>query len=122
LTVKVSLIFEKRFMVFKTVNRFPKLNYLSLHARLISDCQNSAIVGSHNQAGAGVRLHSITGNLPVLYAGKLDICRNWPEYCRIPAMVRSRLDLARNRLDLDGIRPDLAKTAEIRPNLDGSDH
>jgi hypothetical protein len=64
LTVKASLIFGKRFTIFKTVNRFLKLNSSSLHARLIFNCRNSIIVGHRNPAGVGVRQHLIAGILP----------------------------------------------------------
>jgi hypothetical protein len=64
LTVKASLIFEKRFTIFKTVNRFLKLNSLSLHARLISNRQNLTIVDCRNPVDAGVRQHPVTGIQP----------------------------------------------------------
>jgi hypothetical protein len=118
LTVKPSLIFEKRFAVLKTVNRFLKLNYLSLHACLISDCRNSTMVGRWN--------------LAALESGNIRL----PEYCRrrnpttsghrlrmpadqISAMVRSRPDLAKVA-GSDRIRPDLAKMAGIRPDPEES--
>jgi hypothetical protein len=61
---KASLIFGKRFTIFKTVNRFPKLNSSFLHARLISDCQNLAIVNRRNPTGTGVRQHPVAGIRP----------------------------------------------------------
>jgi hypothetical protein len=60
LTVKPSLIFEKRFMVLKTINRFPKLNSSSLHACLIFDCQNPAMVGRRNPGDTEIRQHPVT--------------------------------------------------------------
>jgi len=64
LTVKTSLIFEKQFTIFKTVNRFPKLNSSFLNVRLISDCQNLAIVNRRNPTGAEARQRLVTGILP----------------------------------------------------------
>jgi hypothetical protein len=64
LTVKVSLIFGKQFTIFKTVNRFPKLNSSLLHACLIFDCHNLVIVDCWNPIGAGVRQHPVIGILP----------------------------------------------------------
>jgi hypothetical protein len=52
LTVKASLIFGKRFTILKTVNHFSKLNPSSLHAHLISNCPNPAMVGSQNTSQA----------------------------------------------------------------------
>jgi hypothetical protein len=69
LTVKASLIFGKRFTIFKTVNRFPKLSYLSLYACFISDRQNLAIVGRRDPVGAGVRQHLVAGILPAPESG-----------------------------------------------------
>jgi hypothetical protein len=60
LTVKASLIFEKQFTIVNTVNRFPKLNSCSLHAYLISNCRNPAMVGRQNLGGAGIRQHPAT--------------------------------------------------------------
>jgi hypothetical protein len=69
LTVKTSLIFGKRFTIFKTVNRFPKLSFSSLHACLISDRQNLTIVGRRNPVSAGVRQHPVSGILPAPESG-----------------------------------------------------
>jgi hypothetical protein len=54
------------FNFLKTIflNRFQKLNSSSLHARLISDCRNSAMVGRQNPSGTGIREHSATEKLP----------------------------------------------------------
>jgi len=54
---------------FKTVNRFSKLNYSSLHACLISDHQNLAIIGCRNRVGAGVRQHPVAGILSAPESG-----------------------------------------------------
>jgi hypothetical protein len=92
LTVKASLIFEKRFTIFK-INRFPKLSSLSLHACFIFNRQNLAIVGRRDPVGAGVRQHPVAGNLPVLESGhrqtKLRL-----EICRIPAKLAGSLIFA----------------------------
>jgi hypothetical protein len=89
LTVKPSLIFGKQFTIFKTVNRFLKLNSSSLHAHLISDCQNPAMVGRQNPGGTGIQQHLATekqpapesGNIrpPSPDAGEPDSNRIWPE-------------------------------------------
>jgi hypothetical protein len=84
LIVKASLIFGKRFMIFKTVNHFLKLNSSSLHARLISDHQNLAIVDRRNPVGAGVRQHPVVGILPAPEFGHWRT-KFQPEYCRILA-------------------------------------
>jgi hypothetical protein len=88
-----------------------------LHARLISDCQNSAIVGRWNPVGPGVRQHPIAINLPVLESGNIWPCRQMPTD-QIP------IETGRN---ISGFRPwseanliwmdpatTLAKTAKIR--------
>jgi hypothetical protein len=54
---------ENDLRFFKTVNRFPKLNSSFLHARLISDCHNLAIVDRRNPTSAGVRRHLVAGTL-----------------------------------------------------------
>jgi hypothetical protein len=69
LTVKASSIFEKQFTIFKIVNRFPKLNSSFLHARLVFDCQNLAIVDRRNLTGTGVRQHPVASILPASDAG-----------------------------------------------------
>jgi hypothetical protein len=51
------------FNFWKTIYGF-ELNSLSLHARLISDFRNLAIVGRQNLACDGIRQHPATGNLP----------------------------------------------------------
>jgi hypothetical protein len=73
----------------KTVNHFPKLNSSSLHACLIFDCRNLAMVGRQNPGGAGIRQHPTIGILPGPEsgdiwppspdAGKPNSGRNWPE-------------------------------------------
>lgn len=65
MTIKASLIFGKRFMI------FPKLNSSSLPVHLISDCQNLAIVCHQNLAGAGIRQHQAIGNLPAQKSGDI---------------------------------------------------
>jgi hypothetical protein len=107
LTVKASLIFGKRFTVFKTVNRFPKLYSLSLHARLISDCSNPAIIGRPKQGSTGIRHHPGGEIMPT---DQILTKSGWN-----PAMVR-------NRPESDLIRPDLAKMAGIRPDMTGPGH
>jgi hypothetical protein len=110
LTVKASLIFGKRFTIFKTVNRFPKLNSLSLHARLISDRQNLAIVGRRNPVGAGVRQHPIAGILPApefghRYSAGTGI---WSLVDQIPAGILLALaGSGQNGRDSAKIRPDM---------------
>jgi hypothetical protein len=69
LTVKTFLIFGKRFTIFKTVNRFPKLSSLFLQACLISNRQNLAIVGRRDPVGSGVRQHPVAGILPTPESG-----------------------------------------------------
>jgi hypothetical protein len=86
-------------MVLKTVNRFSKLNSSSLHARLISDCQNPAIVGRRNTGGIEIRQHPATEILPTpksddipppsLDAGESDSDRNWPEFGHGQKLTRS---------------------------------
>jgi len=99
LTVKASLIFGKRFTIFKTVNRFPKLNTSFLHARLISDCQNLAIVDRWNPTGAEVQQRPDAGSqipakptgydriLPLIGPDPVKRSRQNPATgrCRIPA-------------------------------------
>jgi hypothetical protein len=120
LTVKASLIFGKQ--------RFLKLNSSSLHARLISDCWNPAIVSCRNPAVAGVRQHPIVGILTASESGNIQPPspnaggQILAETGRIPAMVRSWPNLAKqleSRQIQPLIRPDLAKTAGIRLDLDG---
>lgn len=109
MTVKTFLIFEKRFTILKTVNRFPKLYSLSFHARLIFDCRNPATSGYWNNAGVGIRPPEYCRHRNPATSGH---CRRMPadqilaESGRNPAMVKSR--------------PDLAKMAGIRLNLIGS--
>jgi hypothetical protein len=95
LTVKTYLIFGKQFTVLKIVNRFPKLNSSSLHARLISDYRNSGIVGLRNPANAGVRQHPVARILPVLEFGRHPAIVAWMPADQIPAMVRSLPDPAK---------------------------
>jgi hypothetical protein len=110
LTEKASLIFGKRFTVLKIENRFPKLNSSSLHARLIFDCQNLAMVGRRNPGGTRIRQHPATGILPATFGHRRRmLADNIPaETGRNPALVRSQLDLG--------------KMARIRPDLTGSGH
>jgi hypothetical protein len=64
--------FWKMIYGFKHVNRFSKLNTLSLHVRLIFDCRNPVMVGCRNLGGSGI--------LPVLESpdvGRPDSNRNW---------------------------------------------
>jgi hypothetical protein len=103
-------------MVFKTVNRFSKLNFSSLHARLIFDCQNLAIVNRQNSGGTGIRQH------PATVIG----CRQTkfrPKFGNGQKPARSGQN-GRNQAESDQIRPlirpNLAKMARIRPGLDGS--
>jgi hypothetical protein len=63
LTIKLCLIFGKRFTVLKTVNRFSKLNSSSLHTRFISDCWNPVIVGCRNPGGTGIQQYLAIGTL-----------------------------------------------------------
>jgi hypothetical protein len=127
MTVKASLIFGKRFTVLKTVNHFLKLNSWSLHACLISHCQNPAIIGRRNPGGAGFRQHPAgilttpgSGNFlpPSPDAGGPDSGRNWPEsgHGQKPA------ESDRNPAGSDRIRQDLTKMAGIQPDLDGIGH
>jgi hypothetical protein len=86
LIIKVYLIFRKRFTVFKTVNYFSKLNSSSLHARLISDCWNLAIVSRRNPAGhwnlAGARIQRnstiVVGCRRARF--QLKLARIWPKW------------------------------------------
>jgi hypothetical protein len=108
LIVKTSLIFGKRFTVLKTVNRFLKLDSLSLHARLIFDCPNPIIVGRPKLGGIGIR-HLATGIMPTPESGDIrpsspdaggpDSDKIWPEFGH------------------DQNRPDLAKMAGIRLDI-----
>jgi hypothetical protein len=104
LTVKASLIFGKRFTIFKTVNRFPKLSSSSLHACLISDRQNLAIVSRWNPIGAGARQHPAAGIRPPADQIPAGILPESGQNGRDPAGIRLLIwqDLARNDL----IRPD----------------
>jgi hypothetical protein len=53
---------EKTYLIFgKTLNRFPKLYFLSLHVCLISDYPNPAIVGRSKPGGTGIQHHSSVG-------------------------------------------------------------
>jgi hypothetical protein len=90
LTVKPSLIFGKRFTILKTVNRFPKLNSLTLYARLIFDCRNLAIVGRRNLDGTGIWQHPATRILPASESGDI-----WPP-----------------SLDAGGVRPESGQMPE----------
>jgi hypothetical protein len=117
LTVKLFLIFGKRFTVFKTVNRFPKLNSSSLHARLISDCWNSAMVGRRNLGGTGIRQHPAIKILPALESGDIrppspDAGRQ--DSGRNPSKVKSRSDLAGFGWIWPLIRPDLIGSGGVR--------
>lgn len=91
-------------MIFKTVNHFPKLNSSFLHACLIFDCQNLAIVNRWNPTGAGVRQHPVASILPT------------------PDSGHQPPDSGRNIAEFRPRRPDLAKMARIRPALAGSGH
>jgi hypothetical protein len=117
LTGKTSLIFEKRFTVLKTVNRFPKLNSSSFHARLIFDCRNLAIIGCRNLTGTEIRPpDSPTSESGDIRSQLLKLAN------QISAMVRSMPDLAGSCRIHPLIRPDLVKMAGIQPDLDGSSH
>jgi hypothetical protein len=65
------------FNFWKTIYGFPKLNSSSLHARLISDCRNSTIVGRRNLASARIQQHPATRILPA--SGSGDIWSPLPE-------------------------------------------
>jgi hypothetical protein len=104
LTVKVSLIFGKRFTILKIVNCFSKLYSSFLHACLISNCRNPAIVSSWNLADAGIRQHPATENLPASESGDI-----WPTSPKPADQIPS------------GIRP-WSEAGRIWPNLDGSSH
>jgi len=71
---KSFLIFGKRFTIFKTVNRFPKLNSSSLHARLISD--------RRNPVGPGVKQHPVVGIRPPADQIPVGTGRIWPKQPR----------------------------------------
>jgi hypothetical protein len=114
LIVNASLIFEKRFTVLKTVNRFSKLYSSSLHARLISDCPNPAVVGRSKPGGTGIRHHSAIGILP---ASESDDIRPPPPDAGGPTSGGIRSDLTKMAGMQPLIRPDLAKMAGIRPDL-----
>jgi hypothetical protein len=90
-------------MVLKTVNCFQKLYYSFLHARLISDYPNPAIVSRSKLGGTGIRHHQVTGIMPASESRH----RNTADF-RNPAMDRNR--------------PNLAKMAGIRPDMTGSGH
>jgi hypothetical protein len=80
---------ENDFTILKTVNHFSKLNSSSLHASLISDYWNLAMVGRRNPDGTEIQQHPATGILPTLESGNIqspssdagepDSSRNWPE-------------------------------------------
>jgi hypothetical protein len=59
------------FTVFKTGNRFSKLNSSSLHLRFISDCRNSTIFDRRNTADVGVRQHPVVGILQMPESGDI---------------------------------------------------
>jgi hypothetical protein len=76
--------------IFKTVNRFSKLISSFLYVRLISDCQNLAMISRQNLTGAGI-----------WHVWQPEFCqrRNPTTYGnrrRISAMVRSQPDLDRS--------------------------
>jgi hypothetical protein len=71
----------------KTVNCFSKLNFSSLHARLIFDCRNPAMVYRRNPGGAGIWQHPATEIWQ--HTATVAGCRN-------PAMVRSWSNLAKS--------------------------
>jgi len=116
LIVKTSLIFEKRITIFKSVNRFSKLNFSFLHARLISDCHNLAIVDRRNLTGAGVRQRPVAGILPALDAGH-----------HIPAKPAgsgqngwnpaSSGQNGRDSVEFGWIQPNMAGSGRFRPNM-----
>jgi hypothetical protein len=136
LTIKAYLIFGKRFTVFKTVNRFSKLNFWSLHACLISDCCNPAMVSCQNPCGTGIRQHLATGILTALESsdiqppspdvGEPNSSRNWPEsgHGQKPAgsgqNVWNPAWFDRIWRSLAGIRPSLLiEIQQLRPNVAG---
>jgi hypothetical protein len=92
-------------MVLKTVNCFPKLNSSSLHARLIFDYQNPAMVGRPNSGGTGIRQHPATKILLEPESG--DIQQPSPAD-KIPTRF-------------GWIQPNFAKMAGILPDLEESD-
>jgi hypothetical protein len=114
LTVKTSLIFGKRFTIFKTVNRFPKLNSSFLRARLISDCQNLAIVDPWNPTGAesdkiGLP-ESYRRRMPAGYDQILPLIGPDPEDSgwiqKFPARIRSNFlaEIRQRQQDVAGFR------------------
>jgi hypothetical protein len=109
LTVKLSLIFRKRFTVLKTVNRFSKLNSSSLQARFISDCRNQKMVGRRNPGGTEIRRH------PATVAG----CRR-TRFRPNLAGIRPWLEASRNPAGPDWIQPDLDGSGRIWPKWPGS--
>jgi hypothetical protein len=83
-------------MIFKIVNRFLKLNSSSLHACLISDCRNQAMVSRRNPA------RSVTEILPTLEFG--DIRPPSPDFGRLKSsrnLVEFRLWLEAGRIWTD---------------------
>jgi hypothetical protein len=95
---------------------FPKLNSLSLHARLISNCRNLAIVGRRNLVGAKIQQHPATRILPAPEFGhyrQISADQIPAETGRNTAIDSSRLDLAK----MARIWPAQAKTAVLRPDL-----
>jgi len=97
--------FWKTIYGLKTVNHFPKLNSSSLHACLISNCPNLAMVGSQNPSRARIRQHPATGILPApefghrrrMHVGQIPAgIQPWSEPDQIwPKWPLIRLDLAK---------------------------
>jgi hypothetical protein len=122
LTVKTYLIFGKRFTVLKTLNRFPKLNASFLHARSISNCRNSAIVGRRNLASVEIWQHLTTENLPVPESGDIQSSSPelWSEAGQIlpkwPGSGQIWIDPAIYMVESDQIRMSPAKIRPFWPN------
>jgi hypothetical protein len=101
----------------KTLNRFPKLYYSSLHARLISDYLNPAIVDRPKLGGTGIRHHQVTGIMPVSESGHRNTagCRNTASR-QNPATTGNRAECRQTkfRQNMAGIRS-WTETGRIRP-------